>query len=683
MNHLNEDRLIQYAFDLLEADARQEAATHLAQCSDCAARLKQLQQKFTALNVLSEEEALSEQLIGKTLDLSKQKPEAAVPGRDTDNVTLSKPSRALSGGFRRTAFVWIASAAAIVVIGLLIFRRPPEKSSIEEPSQGTRIAKAPAVRESVTSLVNSTPQLKSALEKPTDSTVLTLNDQLGRLAATGDSLAHLGIGARIVNSEAIPDTPPFAPASAIELVVLPAPDQTQLTIYNSTDLTLVRDTRKLTLKPGWNWLQFMWNGTQIDPTSLSLRPLEHAEHIDIELLSYPARLKDIGRWLIRSEVEGAVPFEITYFASGLNWRAFYMGTMTEDETMMSLKGYVNVSNHSGQDFVNAQTRLIVGETRLTKSISDLAGRHYPYGPEIEDSSIMLGTDVDIDYNERSPILGDIPVLGRFFSNEDSDFSVGFAGGTSVVLDIKDIEKEGLSEYFLYTIEGTENLPNTWAKRLPSFDVDNIPVKSLYKYDENRYGSETVRFVSFANDAEHDLGETPIPEGSIKIYRTVNEQQNLSYVGGSDFKYIPVNEDVELNLGPARLVTVQPTLMDYKTDNHVADEDGNLFTGYLIENGQRVYNMFGFDEIETWQVKVTNPRDIPIDLEITRDFGMDTWEIEPPKDNMDVMYKKHDKSRARFTLTVPPQTETMFTYTVTKYQGQRAQSYVKKTQEQTQ
>ena len=41
---------------------------------------------------------------------------------------------------------------------------------------------------------------------------------------------------------------------------------------------------------------------------------------------------------------------------------------------------------------------------------------------------------------------------------------------------KKITKEGLSEYFLYTIEGTETIPNNWAKRLPSFESKRFPLK---------------------------------------------------------------------------------------------------------------------------------------------------------------------------------------------------------------
>ena len=39
----------------------------------------------------------------------------------------------------------------------------------------------------------------------------------------------------------------------------------QLTIYNSADLTLVRESRALTLKQGINKLQFSWVNTLIDP----------------------------------------------------------------------------------------------------------------------------------------------------------------------------------------------------------------------------------------------------------------------------------------------------------------------------------------------------------------------------------------------------------------------------------
>jgi len=58
----------------------------------------------------------------------------------------------------------------------------------------------------------------------------------------------------------------------VDLVTLPARDTVQLTIYNSADMTLVRESRALTLRDGGNKLQFSWANTLIDPTSLEMLP---------------------------------------------------------------------------------------------------------------------------------------------------------------------------------------------------------------------------------------------------------------------------------------------------------------------------------------------------------------------------------------------------------------------------
>ena len=57
----------------------------------------------------------------------------------------------------------------------------------------------------------------------------------------------------------------------IDLSTVPSRNTVQLTIYNSEDLTLVRETRKVTFKLGSNPLQFSWANTLIDPTSVELR----------------------------------------------------------------------------------------------------------------------------------------------------------------------------------------------------------------------------------------------------------------------------------------------------------------------------------------------------------------------------------------------------------------------------
>ncbi|MEM1027759.1 MAG: hypothetical protein AAGJ38_06720, partial [Planctomycetota bacterium] len=89
---------------------------------------------------------------------------------------------------------------------------------------------------------------------------------LGLLGSLGDSTAN---------------------AKNIDLSTVPDRDTVQLTIYNSADLTLVRETRKVVFRDGNNPLQFSWANTLIDPTSVQLRFLNHADKLDVLDTTFP------------------------------------------------------------------------------------------------------------------------------------------------------------------------------------------------------------------------------------------------------------------------------------------------------------------------------------------------------------------------------------------------------------
>ena len=708
-DHLTERELIEYQFELVPDARLEKIAGHLQDCAQCRQRLEQLKRKFAALELLWEEIEPSDDLISRVL------------------AEVSKPVRARAVSFRRPA--WIGAAAAVLLMASLLLVSRLGREQIEP---------------------------RGSVKKP-------IAEKPGVKFEGGAEIARAVKEKGSVEAEL--EEPPFAPASAIELVTLPRRENVQLTIYNSTfqeltagygyggsggydssgqygrydrygerrdvssaesaefegpgldertlkrieqlkrlnnlrsagkadertlkriarlkrqieadlgaaqkrrqtrqprpyrreitgavsggDLTLVRERRNLTLKKGWNWLQFMWANTLIDPTSLSLEPLEQKDKIDIQQLVFPARLRELGRWLIRSETSGRVPFEITYFTSGLTWRAFYMGTLAQDEKTMRLKGYVRITNTSGEDYENAQTRLVVGKVHILDQIIELAKRRYPYGspvPEVRRGGYggggYGGARFDLaDNGSGVPLLGDVPTIGGLFRYEARR---------------KEIIKEGLSEYFLYTIEGKETIPNEWGKRLLSFEAEDIDVNSLYKYDEERWGRQTIRFVAFANDEEHNLGQTPIPDGQVKIYSQADEQGHLSYVGGTSIKYIPVDEEIELNLGSARLVSVEPVLMDFKTDNYLFDANDNIAD---------------WDEIRTWKMEITNARELQVEIEITRGFGTPYWKLQ--HDDKAVSYEMHDAEHARFKAQIPPRTKRKFNYTVTTYHGTRQEQF---------
>src|SRR6187397_1623716 len=112
---------------------------------------------------------------------------------------------------------------------------------------------------------------------------------------------------------------------------------------------------------------------------------------------------------------------------------------------------------------------------------------------------------------------------------------------------KEIIKEGLSEYFIYTIEGTETIKSGWSKRMRSFEGQTVPFKTEYRYRPQEYGEQLVRMYLLKNDKESKLGTTPLPDGDVRVFRD-NGRDGLSYLAQQAIKYVPIGDKIELNLG---------------------------------------------------------------------------------------------------------------------------------------
>ena len=77
-------------------------------------------------------------------------------------------------------------------------------------------------------------------------------------------------------------------------------------------------------------------------------------------------------WNVQSEIDGEATIEITYFTSGISWSADYECIADAQEKNLRLEGFVRVSNNSGEEYENAQVRLVVGKINLVEKIAQLA-----------------------------------------------------------------------------------------------------------------------------------------------------------------------------------------------------------------------------------------------------------------------------------------------------------------------
>lgn len=413
----------------------------------------------------------------------------------------------------------------------------------------------------------------------------------------------------------------------VNVVTLPGRDSVQLTIYNSADLTLVKETRVLTLRKGINRLEFSWANTLIDPTSVEFRALTHADEVDVLDVSFPPRVTNTLEWRVKSEFAGEVTVEIRYFTSGITWAADYVAEANRNETKASLAGSVRVTNRSGEDYENAQVRLIVGVIRLVEDIAHLAQNWRP--------------------QQAVPSSAPAPVQEAVKMRAPMAAAAIMALDASTIEKPREIIKEGLSEYFMYTVEGRDTIPNGWSKKLPSFKTADVPITSLYKFEQEQWADQVIRFYRFKNDEASKLGKEPLPDGAVQAFRLAADDGSYAYVGGTSVKYIPIKEQVDLEFGADQEVLVKPKLMDWTKTDIRFDQDGNV-AGWTIK--------------ERWEIEVRNSKDIDIVLDIRRNFEGD-WSM-----TTETAYEKVDATKVKFNVPLKPRENRTLSYELTTRHG---------------
>jgi hypothetical protein len=436
----------------------------------------------------------------------------------------------------------------------------------------------------------------------------------------------------------------------VDLSTVPKRDTVQLTIYNSEDITLVRETRVVTFKNGLNPLQFSWANTLIDPSSVELKFLTAADKLEVEDTTFPHDKPQMLYWNVKSEVDGEATIQITYFTSSITWSADYIAIADKDEASMNIDGFVRVTNNSGEEYEDAQVRLVVGTINLVEKIAQLANVPMSGVSELSaETASRLGRSVAMD------------AMGR---------AAGGALATPAAAPApaeKEIIKEGLSEYFIYAIEGTETIPNGWSKRMRSFEGKSVPIKIQYRYRPKEYGDQLVRMYLMTNNTESKLGTTPLPDGTVRVFRN-NGRDGLSYLTQQPVKYIPIGDKIELNLGVDPEVVFKLEKLRSSRDNLWMQIHG---TGKFQQVGKDTVetqvnsSVVGWDERNLFRQQIRNYTAKPIDVEIRRGFdGHNVFrsQLEP---------SLFDFQTPQFTAQVAPGAKKDLLYEIVRRQGRNA------------
>jgi hypothetical protein len=232
---------------------------------------------------------------------------------------------------------------------------------------------------------------------------------------------------------------------------------------------------------------------------------------------------------------------------------------------------------------------------------------------------------------------------------------------------KEIIKEGLSEYFIYTIAGVETIPNGWSKRLRSLEALEVPLNIQYRYRAPEYGPQLVRMYLLKNDKDSKLGTTPLPDGVVRLFRD-NGRRGLSFLVAQPIKYIPIGDKIELNLGPDPDVVFELLKVKVWRDTLWMQINAADVFRRVDEPGVQIdvnSSLAGWDDHTLYAQRVRNYTAKPIELEIRRPFdGHIVFRSGLPA-------KNHDYRTVEYTATVEAGKKSDLLYEIVQHQGRNA------------
>lgn len=218
----------------------------------------------------------------------------------------------------------------------------------------------------------------------------------------------------------------------------------------------------------------------------------------------------------RSEAE---TLDLSYLTGGMSWRADYVGSVSPDDSHMSLTGLVTLSNTSGESYPNARLQLVAGNVNIVEP------QGTPYA---------------------------LKTIARVTSEQAA------------------VQQENYFEYHLYTLARPTTILDNQTKQLTLLSAHGVPVRetlelrgsqSYYQSAEPDIGDRLPvgAYLTFENRGG-ELG-IPLPAGIVRLYK--RDSRGLSQFLGSDtIDHTPKNESVRLHLGDSFDVTARKLQTDY-------------------------------------------------------------------------------------------------------------------------
>jgi len=350
------------------------------------------------------------------------------------------------------------------------------------------------------------------------------------------------------------------------------------------NLALVKETRALSLKKGFNSIVITNLPFMLDPSSVnfnfndqSIKLLEHYFAYDMEN-THVMLAKTVGRNIrvlhpelgtvqgkLISAQSGMLVIETTDSElqiisdfTGLQFiiekSATQQDLITQPSLFCSVESRASSENSTELLYIslgmnwNAEYTAIIDDSEKEMSLSARAVLVNNSGKTYRDCDLLLLAG---DINRRPALRHGVRRVGV----QQLDDMVTMAAES-------DFSESENFEYHIYRLGRKITLENQQQKILPLYPLLNAEISKIYNYHYQKDPSGVSVIISAQNSAEKGLGH-PLPQGVIRIYKKHGDQ--LLIVGEDNINHTPEDEKIELKIGKAFDILVERKVLDRKRE----------------------------------------------------------------------------------------------------------------------
>jgi hypothetical protein len=227
-------------------------------------------------------------------------------------------------------------------------------------------------------------------------------------------------------------------------------------------------------------------------------------------------------WMLDSGADEQ-KIELTYLTRGISWRADYVFTLSADDAVGDLTGWVTLANDTGTSYENASLKLVAGDVqRVTK--------------------------------------------------DEGEVRRGWVKEDDARAETKPFNEEGLFEYHLYTLDRPTTVLDKESKQVTLLEGHDIAVAkhliffgSEYYY-RGSYGEVASNqkvgvYLDIQNAEANHLG-IPLPKGIVRVYKA-DKSGAKQFVGEDAIDHTPRDEKLRIKLGDSFDVVGDRKQTDWK------------------------------------------------------------------------------------------------------------------------